>query len=405
MLKTSRIGCYDRFIREASETGLATVLNRYPVALEMAARIGRFTRDAAEDFTRHWEADRGKLGTLIGSAKNFEIASISVGLSEPHRQGRTVIRVTMTDGRNVFYKPRSLAVDVLWARFLSEFNQRLSLPLLAPRVLDAGDHGWAEAIPTERDLRRDDARRFFHRYGSLLCLAWTFDAVDLHCDNIIASGEHPVAVDLECVMHPFDPGEEPSLVRTGILPNSGSDWDSTGLGEFHEFTTPQIVWTEIDTDDLQMNWHRVKPDVAKNLPTIRGAPLSLGEVDRAFTEGFESTARMAKMETASIAEWRDTFSKVKRRRLYRPTVAYEAMVRVCRQPSNLISWERWTRTISMTQGSQLPIQITESERAQLATGDIPAFEWSIQSSAAARWADLAARLRELRDARLVLIRA
>lgn len=82
-------------------------------------------------------------------------------------------------------------------------------------------------VPYEKELEG-----YYTRLGKLLAVLYSIDAVDFHHENIIASGEHPVLIDLESIFHQYKKRDEPgstavdkanyilsrSVRSTGILP-------------------------------------------------------------------------------------------------------------------------------------------------------------------------------------------
>src|SRR5207247_4036470 len=132
-----------------------------------------------------------------------------------------------------FSKPRSMAVDFHFGQLLSWLKDRGSHPpFLTLKILDRKTHGWSEFIPAGRCTSVEQVSRFYERQGGYLALLYALEATDFHFENLIASGEHPVLVDLEALFHPrtggSDPGEpileleshalEHSVLRVGLLP-------------------------------------------------------------------------------------------------------------------------------------------------------------------------------------------
>ncbi|NEE32664.1 DUF4135 domain-containing protein, partial [Streptomyces sp. SID7982] len=70
--------------------------------------------------------------------------------------------------------------------------------------------------------------QFYRRQGALLALLHALDGTDLHHENLIACGPHPVLVDVETLFHPplgparsADPAARAlhdSVHRVGLLP-------------------------------------------------------------------------------------------------------------------------------------------------------------------------------------------
>jgi lantibiotic modifying enzyme len=127
-------------------------------------------------------------------------------------------------------------------------------PFKIIKVIDCKTHGWMEYVehlPIEDELA---AQRYYQRTGMVLCLLYLLQGNDCHQENLIASGEHPVLVDLETLLHPYarevNPTEEvgaqslaseqffeDSVLRTGLLPrwefgaDGGKAHDVRGLGD------------------------------------------------------------------------------------------------------------------------------------------------------------------------------
>src|SRR5262249_52449852 len=161
------------------------------------------------------------------------LAGLTGTLSDPHRQGRSVFRLTFVDAAgdarpspapsSVFYKPRSLKADAQFQAVLAACNEESREGALALRglryadhggrgeafpefrllgVLDCGDHGWVEAIAPGPCVTVEEARRFYLRQGGFLALLHVLAGADMHAENVIACGEHPMLVDLEMLLHP-----------------------------------------------------------------------------------------------------------------------------------------------------------------------------------------------------------
>jgi lantibiotic modifying enzyme len=103
---------------------------------------------------------------------------------------------------------------------------------------------YVSAVPC-RDA--DETRRYYQRVGRLACLFHGLAGTDLHYENIVSAGEHPVAVDLETLFQPdaSDPTGPATLQRTDFPPRkltgpAGNNRIISGLGQWDERTAPRI---------------------------------------------------------------------------------------------------------------------------------------------------------------------
>jgi lantibiotic modifying enzyme len=79
------------------------------------------------------------------------------------------------------------------------------------KLIERGDYGWSEFVVASLCTAQDEVARFYEHQGSYLALLYALNAVDLHNENVIAAGEHPMLVDLEALFHPRVGGNDPTL--------------------------------------------------------------------------------------------------------------------------------------------------------------------------------------------------
>ncbi|MFD1050101.1 DUF4135 domain-containing protein, partial [Kibdelosporangium lantanae] len=105
-------------------------------------------------------------------------------------------------GARLGYKPRPMAVAAAFSTILDWFAENGFTPTLrAPRVVDRGGYGWVEWLRHEDCTSMTGARDFYRRAGALAAICYLLDAGDLHLENVIACGDHPVVIDLETLFH------------------------------------------------------------------------------------------------------------------------------------------------------------------------------------------------------------
>jgi lantibiotic modifying enzyme len=136
------------------------------------------------------------LGDCIG-----ELSEVQV-LGDRHRGGRAVLLVRFSSGFETVYKPRPISVEKHFAEFLAWINKHSDLPSLKVlHVLDQTRYGWVEYVRHKYCDTRSQIERFYRRQGAYLAILYCLAAVDLHSENVIAAGEHPVLIDLESLFH------------------------------------------------------------------------------------------------------------------------------------------------------------------------------------------------------------
>jgi hypothetical protein len=190
-LDATRAGWLERL---ESLPGLAFVLG---VACEQWREstveiFGRLRSDIA--LVRRELFDGEELGPLV------EFAG---GAGDRHADGRSVALLRFASGRGLVYKPKDLrhveaTMDVI--RFLN--GAGLTLPLATRGVLCREGYGWEERIDPTPVADRSGFDRFYRRLGMLIRLMQLLGGRDLWADNLLAAGEQPQLIDLECLFHP-----------------------------------------------------------------------------------------------------------------------------------------------------------------------------------------------------------
>lgn len=149
-----------------------------------------------------------------------------------------MVRLRFVGGLTIFYKPRPITGESLWAELnaaMTETDEESSVKtarVLAGGMLDKGGPG-ASGVPSYgwmEELERGCCAEKVHwqRAGALLCLAHHVGLSDLHMSNLVATAGGPAVLDAECLGGVIssrsgkDDGAEDlqgSLLRTGLLPN------------------------------------------------------------------------------------------------------------------------------------------------------------------------------------------
>jgi lantibiotic modifying enzyme len=191
------------------------------------------------------ESTYGALARLDAMRSEFgdrtDLRLLSPLGQETHNGGERPLLVTFASGRRIVLKPVSAGTGTLVERVEDLLNRELAVPLRPCRVLARdGDAAAYEFAAGRRRLGGQSLKRFYIQAGALLAVAHTLAITDLHFENLIAWGRHPVIVDLETCLYRFPAGLEDFLFeRTGLLqpePAAGRGAESgiQGGGRYHE---------------------------------------------------------------------------------------------------------------------------------------------------------------------------
>lgn len=292
------------------------ILREYPVlARQLEICIDHWVNYSLE-FLTHLCADWKLLREQFAPDQEPGVlANVESGAGDTHRLGRSVIIATFASGLKVIYKPHSLSVDVHFIELLRWLNARGEhAPFRTVKVIDREVYGWVEFVDTKACSSVEEINRFYERQGGFLALLYALEATDFHYENLIASGEHPVLVDLEALFHPrqgpashhdkvsalIQQAMQHSVLRIGLLPqriwmNDDYDgFDSSGLGGAAGQMTPfRALIPEFEgTDEMRMVRNRVETPGSSNRPTLNGEDASVLNYRPELVKGFTSVYRL-----------------------------------------------------------------------------------------------------------------
>jgi type 2 lantibiotic biosynthesis protein LanM len=304
-------GCYNRFVETMRAAGWRQLFDDKPVLLRLMASLTRQWIEASTELIARLDADlpaiRRDLLAAGTSGPSCQVTSIDGDLSDRHHFGRTVTIIGFRDGSRVVYKPKDLRVDAAWHGLVERLNRHAPVELRAVRVLARDGYGWTEFIDHTSCVDPQGFQQYFRRAGAWLALFHCFVGVDMHQENIIACGEHPVPIDLEMILQAAEPWGDAdtandgdafqaamvkimnSVVMVGVLPTYSWDSNETfSMGAVISNSAPRttLTWNDLNSDAMRPAQVVQTDATIPNLPHIDGCHARLdGYVDD-FTSGF-----------------------------------------------------------------------------------------------------------------------
>ena len=168
---------------------------------------------------------------LISIYKNFNIpgnsliTEIQIFMGDLHRGWQTTSRLKFSNGSMVFYKPRSLKAETQFQKFYNKLlNMNFETSLSSYMILDKEDYGWVENIKCIACKDENEVKKFFRNQGLNLSISYVLGINDLIYDNIIANGEKPSFIDLECILSPVTIPNEKNFTSCLIDPLLSCNW-------------------------------------------------------------------------------------------------------------------------------------------------------------------------------------
>lgn len=346
-------GVHELFIAQMEAGGLVQFFEEYCVLARAVARLMSNWIDAGAEFLARLADDLDALKASFQPERALgKVERLAAGLSDPHHGGRTVTIVTFASGLSLVYKPKSLQTEEAFSNLLEWLNAAgTTLPLKGLNVLARSGYGWVEfvehAVPAD-DLAR---ARFYKRSGMLLCLFYLLESNDVHSENLIAAGEHPVLIDAETLIVPsLESGVEQesdswaesralswmnsSVMRVGMLPwwrpNGGQVHDPSALGGVGGEEVQAMVWQGVATDDLARQAVKLRATRNGNVPFASGDQADPGRFVEDIVSGFREmyTLLTAQREAfLSAGGPLDALADAPMRLVFRDTATYFSILK------------------------------------------------------------------------------
>lgn len=289
------------------------------------------------------------------------VCHISMGEGDKHKKNRSVAFVEFSSELKIVYKPRNLSVDVAFQTLIKWCNNLLekSDPQLnIYKVLPKNDYGWVEFISTHDCRDTEQVGRFYWRQGAFLALFYLFHSSDLHFENILASGEHPVFIDLESLVHPIVNSPDSATAdqsvyfsppftvsNIGMLPEvlwpdaKGVGVDISGLGarKGQEMPFKTQMPDRVGTEFMHMAKHPGQVTSENNRAKINGLAVEPSDYKGHLIAGFKTFYKILLENRESLLSKKgiiSNFEKVEQRRIFRPTQLYFSLIVDSTHPDN-----------------------------------------------------------------------
>ncbi|WP_418474246.1 type 2 lanthipeptide synthetase LanM family protein [Frisingicoccus sp.] len=375
------------------------VFQQFPV---LRCKIRETVENAVSYYTEVIEwfvKDREDIcGKLCPKAE--KISEISGNFSDVHHRGKQVLKVGLNNGCDILFKPHSMENEQVCSRMLQWLGEKTGIWQMTYPFLSYPEHSWSSIVAFKQCETENQLENYYMRLGVQLFLFYVIGTKDLHYENIIASGEYPVVIDLETLVNirynrnRKTANEEigyllsQSVLYTGLLPfyywnNEGKGVDISGMnggkGQQYPFKVPRII--EAGTSNMRVAYEYPVSGKTQNQAMLNGEFYAPFLYKIPFLKGFTDAYEAAIDYREEFYHLIKKLQKTKSRYLVLDTQRYSMMLSSSWHPSLLVKEENRRKFFDLLwEGRRYSDrEIVENEMESLARGDIPFFYYALNS--------------------------
>lgn len=375
---------------------------KYVVLIRKIRNLVKHTLALYEDAVNAMVKDQETIQEMFQiSIENLTNIALTEG--DSHNQGKRALLFEFGE-QKLIYKPHSLANDLFLEEIYEEFNQCLSLPLMAPKTITREHYGWQEFVEKKECATEEEYEKFYYRYGELVGLSYCLNMTDLHMENLIRHGEYPIIVDTEtiilndcynfnqsvAVMNCDTPSKlmnrsvSKSVINTQLLPVNVSggvfDIDLSPLAVDNEQKSNKMINYKVIeefTDNIHIAAEYYEQEISDTKLLQHNACLYQKQILDGFTE-FYTFILQNKNYYLERIEKAIARNRLVLRQVLRPTYVYGKFLDASNHPDYLQDLEKQRGLISKLKSHQyrndpkMAMQ-ADMEIASILNGDIPYF--------------------------------
>lgn len=297
------------------KNGLTDLFREYPVLCRLIATVTNNWVDAVAEFIQRLDNDYDDISALFSPDNDpGAVVGLIPSLSDPHHNGRTVFLLTFQSGIKLIYKPKDIGLEAAYNGFLDWINnQGVDEPHRVIKTIPRSGYGWVEFIDKSPCRSMVDISRFYKRAGRMLMLFYTLEATDVHFENLIASSDQPVLIDVETLLQPelsrssTDENSiggaidvlRQSVLKTGMLPRwsiglEGKAFDISGLGytPSQETAFKHTSWVNMNSDRSHAKYEYRIMQNQSNVPVFENIAYTYKSYLKEVLAGFEEMYRI-----------------------------------------------------------------------------------------------------------------
>ena len=408
-IKIIKNGCktvtnaYDLLLAQlADEKYRRDFYGKYPV-LKRCLREFVYTKmNWIKDVLTHFNHDKRLIESeLLCGKRIHRICNVEMLSTDTHNGGKCVLKFRVDTGDSFVYKPHDVKNEVFFYELLNYYGEKCHIKMKSPKTLSGADYGWVEFIEGRSCENEYEIKRYYYRMGIIVFVAYLLQIGDIHCENVIASGENPIVIDLETIMQMKEKEEKleiveailkESVISTYLLPyahwkNGAECVDSSGIsGGNCEIPFIKIPYLkDPKTENMHIEYRTARLGNSVNRACLKGVYEWPEKYTDLIIHGFENAYLYTLNHKRAVETKLSSIRRLRCRYLLQDTKKYQMLLQASYQPAVLHDGaDREMLLHALWKNRDLNYrenyQIVNAEIGDLLAGDIPYFSLSMEST-------------------------
>lgn len=324
----------------------------YPVAARVATVRTLFMIKNYSDILERIDKDHKEIEKFI-SVKKLVLTDISLSTGDSHAQGNSVSILKFGD-KKLVYKPKNLGICLAFEAFVDWYVSKSGmLDVKIPKGIYKETYAYNEFVEKIYCRSNKEVERFYTRYGYLVAICYLLGINDLHLENVIANGEHPVIIDLETLfqipsqiegdsafLDMLKRLETESVAASMLLPRQASLGGKEAInlsafdGKGGELSGDYLAPKNVDTADFHFENIKGRFPGGDNIPQYgKNKDVDVSQYNLVIVEACEQFLKFILEHKSEALKALEVFKGKKVRALLKSTERYASMIRYADHPS------------------------------------------------------------------------
>ncbi|PDY98441.1 type 2 lantipeptide synthetase LanM [Bacillus thuringiensis] len=396
-----RISHYNQILLN-DPTFIIQLFNRFPCLLRIISNEIRKLKKFILELLHRFKKDYKVVTIKLLSKQQQNIKYIDFGLGDTHCDGRRTTKIVL-EKDIIIYKPRNASPDFFYAEMIKLWNQKgTKYNVKFVNGVYRESYSWFEYIEYKKCTDYQQLKDFYRRLGIQLAFLYALSATDFHFENIIAQGEYPILIDLECLFqipnaYKIEKNNDAqsivehkiatSVYAVGLLPTSlgENNIDISGIGSTNKIKSIRKV-PQINTHTMQIEQKIIELETKnKNKPILLDKPIETYKYTKYLLCGFKMGYMHIKENQSELLRLIEKYKmKLQVRYLLKGTVDYTSILNLSVHPRllhNYIDRELYLAKMCALFNTKTIFnkEIACDEYKSLINGDIPYYSNKITS--------------------------